>query len=519
MTQTREEGTGQGLSPEEQDFLAGVEERIVSGAASLEVAPALIESVLALFGQPALRELVEADAEFGQLEAQLQALLAGDNADGEARADEEAPEMPTSGGTDGSSPEETPPTESSARASGSASKASIRVGQERIDEFLVHVGEMLMSSKSYSVLENRLSDLDVRQPEYDEILQELKLTNRRLNEVSYKLQNKVLALRKQPARQLLSTAPRMVLELAKKLGKDVLVETEGDEVEVDRSTLDLLKDPMTHMLRNSLDHGLETPEQREEAGKGARGRILLRASTTKKHFQLEIIDDGRGIDTERVGRKAVEAGALRESELAAMDERDKQRLIFHPGLSTAEKATDVSGRGVGMDSVLSNVTQAGGRVDVESELGKGTTVFIEVPLAGTLMVIPALMVEIAGAVYYMPIDSIREVLERGDRRVQSLPGGGEVVEFRDQVRPFVRTGAFVPKGEDPHVDGNRPYWVLAGKGRRQCCLEIDRLRGIEQIIVLDLGEQFPQMKAVQGAALTGDGRVALVLDVGSFLAS
>lgn len=424
-------------------------------------------------------------------------------------ADQDAPAAEDGGAA---ATTESAPKEADSANPQTAKKSSIRVAQDKIDEFLEHVGDLIITSKNYLVIEKRLNDTAATAA----IAQELKAINHRFSGISHELQRSVLALRKVPVNTLLRTVPRMASDLAEKLGKKVEVVIVGDDETADRSTLDLLKDPLTHILRNSLDHGLEGPEDRVAAGKPETGTITITVSVDKEFFTLVIADDGRGIDLDRVREKAVETGLLTAAEAATMSHDDNCGLIFSAGLSTAKEQTDVSGRGVGMDVVMRHVSESGGNVHVTSRAGVGTTVTIRIPVSGTLMVIGAMMVKIAGLEYFIPTADIHSLVRPGNLKPHRTPDGAEVAHLRGAVYPLVRPTDLLPRssGEEGEID---PHWLIIGNSQRKACLVIDQPMGIEHIVVMDIDNMFPDVDCVGGAALTGDGRVALVLNTKRFL--
>jgi two-component system chemotaxis sensor kinase CheA len=307
----------------------------------------------------------------------------------------------------------------------------------------------------------------------------------------------------------------MCTELAGKLNKKVRVEIRGDDIEADRSTLDLLKDPLTHILRNSLDHGLETPEQRQIAGKSQEGTIRVSASVDKQFYTVTVEDDGRGIDADRVRAKAIENGLVTPGQAANLSRGEVLNLIFAPGLSTAAQQTDVSGRGVGMDVVQRNIVQAGGRTSVESTPGKGTTLTVQIPLSSTLMVTEALLVDIGGCTYFVPNSYVHSIMKRDNRLVQHTPGGRELVMVNNSVLGVVHTTQAL--GHEPCEAGGHPYWIVVSKGERSLCLQVDHIRGIEEIVISELSSLLNGAGCVEGAAFTREGDIALVLSIPWFL--
>ncbi len=393
-------------------------------------------------------------------------------------------------------------------------KTILRVNQDRIDEFLVHIGDLILISKKYSVLGRQFEQISGT----EFCTQEMKAVNQRFESTSQRLQKGVLGLRKVPAGTMLRTVPRMVTELADKLQKQVHVELVGEDVEADRSTLDLLKDPITHILRNSIDHGLETPAERLAQGKQEHGTIRLVASADKRFFSLTIEDDGRGINVDRVREKAIHGGVITVQHAATMDHQALCGLIFSAGLSTAEQQTDVSGRGVGMDVVMRNVAEASGQVTVDSTAGVGTTVNIRIPITGTLLVAGALMVEIAGGEYFIPTSDIQALVRPANNTPHRLASGLEAVRIRNEIHSFLRLEDLLPKQQSDDDEAD-PHWIILRRASDTVCIAIDRPLGIEQIIVMELEHIFPSLKIASGAALTGTGRVALVLNTQNLIAS
>ena len=387
-------------------------------------------------------------------------------------------------------------------------KATVRVGQVKIDQLLASVGKLILTLKNYSVLEDRLEAI----PAAGTVAEHLKTTNLQFDEVLHALQGDALSLRRVSSDTLLRTVPRMCTELAEKLQKKVRVETFGDDIEADRSTLDLLKDPLTHILRNSLDHGLETPEQRRAAGKPECGTVRISASVDKQYYTVTVEDDGRGIDADRVRAKAIEKGLITPAQAAALQRNEVLNLVFAPGLSTAAQQTDVSGRGVGMDVVLRNVTEAGGKATVDSTPGHGTTLKLHVPLSSTLMVTEALLVEIAGRCYFVPNAFVQTVMRRDGHATQRSVDGQELVVVDGSILNLVRSAEVLGHATEGAAIEN-PYWIVVRKGGLALCLEVDHIRGIEEIVVTDLSSVLGGVECVDGAAFTREGEIALVLSI------
>jgi two-component system chemotaxis sensor kinase CheA len=308
-----------------------------------------------------------------------------------------------------------------------------------------------------------------------------------------------------------------VRDLALSCGKDVRLEMEGQDTELDRTIIEAIKDPLTHLVRNCIDHGVEPPEVRKQVGKPARGALKLRAFHEGGQVNIEITDDGAGLNAERIRQKAVERGLVSAQQSARMSDRDVFNMIFLPGFSTAEKVTNVSGRGVGMDVVKTNVEKIGGTVDVQSTGGKGTTVKIKIPL--TLAIIPALMVTSCGERFAIPQVSLLELVRiEADERDKGIEivHGAPVHRLRGRLLPLVyldRELNLAPEtGKAPVVDQPTNIVVVQADGR-EFGLVVEEITDTEEIVVKPMGKQLKGITAYSGATIMGDGRVALILDI------
>ena len=318
--------------------------------------------------------------------------------------------------------------------------------------------------------------------------------------------------RMQPIDHIWSKLPRVVRDLGLQLKKNIRLEMEGRETELDKTLLEAVKDPLTHLVRNSVDHGIESPEVRKAAGKAAEGVLTLRARHESGQVVVEVADDGAGIDPVRLGRKAVERGLVTADALARMSPADILQLIFLPGFSTAAAVTNVSGRGVGMDVVKTNIEAIGGTIEVESEAGRGTVCRLRIPL--TLAIVPALTVECAGDRYAIPQISLQELVsldaEKAANAVEEV-GGAQVYRLRGELLPLVRLTDVLGLTSERH-DGHVVIAVLRSEGRR-FGLVVDRVINTEEIVVKAVGGQMKAIGLYSGATVLGDGTVALILDV------
>jgi two-component system chemotaxis sensor kinase CheA len=386
---------------------------------------------------------------------------------------------------------------------GSASESSIRVDVVLLDKLMNLVGELVLARNQILQFSNGKEDIGLIAP------------SQRLNLITTELQGGVMKTRMQPIGNIWSKFPRTVRDVATMCGKQVRIEMEGQETELDKTIIEAIKDPLTHIVRNSVDHGIETPPKRVAAGKSAEGRLSLRAYHEGGQVIIEISDDGAGLDSEKLRRKAVEKGLITAEQSAKMGEREATNLIFLPGFSTAEKVTNVSGRGVGMDVVKTNIDKIGGTVDVQSKPGAGTTVRMKIPL--TLAIIPALIVTNRGERYAIPQISLLELvrLEGEDaKKLVELIQGVPVYRLRGRLLPLVYLDREL-RADPSSVasDTDAVNIVILQADERQFGLVVDGINDTEEIVVKPLGKQLKGIKAFAGSTIMGDGRVALILDV------
>jgi two-component system chemotaxis sensor kinase CheA len=336
--------------------------------------------------------------------------------------------------------------------------------------------------------------------------------SQRLNLIASELQEGVMKTRMQPIDHIWSKLPRVVRDLGLQLKKSIRLEMEGRETELDKTLLEAVKDPLTHLVRNSVDHGIETPEARKQAGKPAEGVLTLRARHESGQVVVEVADDGAGIDPVKLGAKAVQRGLLTADALSRMSPADILQLIFLPGFSTAAAVTNVSGRGVGMDVVKTNIESIGGTIEVESDAGIGTVCRLRIPL--TLAIVPALTIECSGDRYAIPQISLQELVsldaEKAANAVEEV-GGAPVYRLRGELLPLVRLTDVLGLASERH-DGHVVIAVLRSEGRR-FGLVVDRVINTEEIVVKAVGGQMKAIGLYSGATVLGDGTVALILDV------
>lgn len=380
---------------------------------------------------------------------------------------------------------------------------AIRVDVNLLDKLMNLVGELVLTRNQ--VLQHTSGQKDVG----------LLRTAQRLNLITTELQEGVMKTRMQPIGNLWNKFPRIVRDVANACGKKVRVEMEGRDTELDKTIIEAIKDPLTHVIRNSVDHGIESPDKRRAAGKDEEGRLFMRAFHEGGQVNIEIIDDGKGIDPATIKRKAVEKGLITAEQAARMGEREATNLIFLPGFSTAEKITNVSGRGVGMDVVKTNVERIGGAIDITSRVGQGTTLRIKIPL--TLAIIPALVVTAAGERFAIPQVSLQELvrIDENDAGIEVV-NGTPLYRLRGNLLPLVYLDQALkltrPAELQARADRSANIVVLHG-GARQFGLVVDHINDTEEIVVKPLAKQLKGINVLAGATIMGDGKVALILDV------
>ncbi len=380
-----------------------------------------------------------------------------------------------------------------------AADASIRVDVELLDALMRQVSELVLARNSIA-----------RLAEGDQAGLELARASQRLSLIASELQEGVMKTRMQPIEQVWQKVPRMVRDLAAACGRQVTLDMVGGDTELDRSLLDAIKDPLTHLIRNAVDHGIEDPDVRVAAGKPAAGTLKLQAFHAGGQVVVEVSDDGAGIDTDKVAATAVKRGLRTAEQTAAMSPAELCQLLFLPGFSTAEAVTNVSGRGVGMDVVRTKIEGIGGTVDVESAIGRGTTWRLRIPL--TLAILPALTVECAGNLYEIPQVSLLELVALGgqDGEIEHVRSA-QVYRLRGELLPLVDLREVFQA--EPRPDGQSPVIAVLQADTRRFGLLVDRVLNTEEIVVKPLSAHLKAIGLYAGATLLGDGRVALIVDV------
>jgi two-component system chemotaxis sensor kinase CheA len=382
---------------------------------------------------------------------------------------------------------------------------TIRVGVNVLDKLMTLVGELVLARNQLLQISNTVEDTG------------LQAVSQRMNLIATELQGEVMKTRMQPIGNIWGQFPRTVRDVALGCGKEVNIEMEGKETELDKTIIEAIKDPLTHLVRNSVDHGIELPKDRTKVGKARAGRLILRAFHEGGQVNIEITDDGAGLNVDRIRKKALERSVVTPDQAARMSEREIFNLIFLPGFSTAEKVTNVSGRGVGMDVVKTNVEKIGGAVDVQSTPGQGTTVRVKIPL--TLAIIPALVVTCGGDRYAIPQVNLLELvrLEADDvAKGIELVHGAPVYRLRGRLLPLVYLSKELDLAADVNAasDTDRAVNIVVLQAdERQFGLVVDQINDTEEIVVKPLRKQLKMVKTFAGSSIMGDGKVALILDV------
>ncbi len=378
-----------------------------------------------------------------------------------------------------------------------ASLVTMHVRTDKIDELVNLVGELVIT---HTMLRQSTQGLDaIKDARTVSVFAQLE---RNVQEI----QERVLSIRMMPVNHVFGRFPRLVRDLGLQLGKAIELKISGEQAELDKSVIEQLIDPLTHLVRNALDHGIELPADRLSVGKPAKGTLSLHAEHRGGRFVITVIDDGRGINPEMVKRRALEIGLLESTDV--FDEAAMYALLLKPGFSTAQKVSNVSGRGVGLDVVSENVRKLGGSLDIQSALGTGTTFMINLPM--TLAIVDGMIVGVSGERYIIPIAFIRECLQVSAVHVQSVVGQGQVLQLRGEYIPVVKLRDICHLQGEPAA---QPVLVVLEAENRVIALQVDELLGQDQVVFKSLEANYRKVEFMAGASILGDGRVALILDI------
>jgi two-component system chemotaxis sensor kinase CheA len=381
-----------------------------------------------------------------------------------------------------------------------AEASTVRVATEKIDRLVNLVGELVITQ---AMLAQASQQVHTTLGE-----EQLSAAMLQLDRQTRELQERVMGIRMVPVEMVFSRFPRMVHDLGKQLGKEVELVMEGQATELDKTFIEMLVDPLTHLVRNAVDHGMETMEERQATGKPLISTISLRAASRGGHIHIEVKDDGRGLNRERILQKAIQRGLVPPG--SRPSEEELNLLIFEPGFSTVEQVSDLSGRGVGMDVVRQNVRALGGRIEVESQPGKGTTIRLVLPL--TLAILDGLTVRVGEETYVFPLASVLESFQRQASDVQTVKGDREVISLRGEFIPVIRLHRLLAQ-EQVQEGSERTLLVLVEAEGRRAAMAVDELLGQQQVVIKSLETHYRRVEGISGATILGDGRVALILDV------
>lgn len=383
-----------------------------------------------------------------------------------------------------------------------AAETTVRVDTETLDRMMNMVGELVLIRNRLSNLQDELGNEDVTR------------TVANLDLVTSNLQSVAMQTRMQPIKKVFGRFPRVVRDLARNLGKKVRLEMHGEDTDLDKNLVEALSDPLVHLVRNSVDHGIETPDVREAAGKPAEGLLRLSAEQEGDHILLTIQDDGKGIDAEALRRKVISSGTMDAESASRLSNRECFELIFMPGLSTKEQISDVSGRGVGMDVVKTRINQLNGSIEIDSAVGEGTTISITLPL--TLAIVPTLMVKLQDQPFALPLVNVQEIIDF-DRKDVHRVDGQRALRVRGRVVPlYYLTDWLIEGGRQQGNEGG--HVVIVKIGSQHAALLVDTLIGQEEVVIKPLGRLLQHTtRGLAGATITGDGHIALILDLPELL--
>ena len=382
-------------------------------------------------------------------------------------------------------------------------ETTVRVDTSRLDDIMNLVGELVLTRNRLNTLRLTLEDERVHKAISS------------LDVVTADLQTAVMKTRMQPVKKVFGRFPRVVRDLARSLNKEISLELEGEETDLDKNLVEALADPLVHLVRNSVDHGVEMPEVREKAGKPRQGKVILSAQQEGDHILLSICDDGAGMDPDIVRNNAINKGLIDAETASRLDDKGCFDLIFLPGLSTKEQISDVSGRGVGMDVVKTKIAQLNGTIDIQSELGKGTQLRIKVPL--TLAILPTLMVQLGDRKFALPLSIVNEIFEFSSKKF-SVVDGREVVLNRGKAPPVFNLRKWLLNGSDTgsQYEGD-PHVIMVQVGNTSAGFIVDQVIGQEEVVIKPLDRMLQGLPGMAGSTITGDGNIAIILDVPGLL--
>lgn len=381
-------------------------------------------------------------------------------------------------------------------------ETTVRVDTKRLDDIMNLVGELVLVRNRLSTLQSTVENEHVSSA----------VAN--LDVVTADLQNAVMKTRMQPIKKVFGRFPRVVRDLARALSKEIVLEMEGEDTDLDKNLVEALADPLVHLVRNAVDHGIEMPDEREKAGKSRAGTVLLKASQEGDHIELTIADDGGGMDPDKLRGIAVSKGLMDADAAGRLSDHECYNLIFAPGFSTKEQISDISGRGVGMDVVKTRIVQLNGSVEIDSKLGEGSSLVIKVPL--TLAIMPTLMVVLGEQAFALPLVNVCEIFDL-DLSKTNIVDGQQVVVVRDKPLPLYYLSEWLVEGRSRADRKTNGHVVIVGVGTQRVGFVVDELLGQEEVVIKPLGKMIQGTDGLAGATITGDGNIALILDVPGLL--
>ncbi|NMB27909.1 MAG: chemotaxis protein CheA, partial [Tissierellia bacterium] len=377
---------------------------------------------------------------------------------------------------------------------------TVRVDIDRLDNLMNLVSELI-------IIKTRMDDLSGTSSK-ENMTEAIEYLER----ITTNLHDAVMKVRMVPVERVFNRFPRMVRDLSKELNKEINLEMSGEDTEVDRTVIDEIGDPLIHIIRNSIDHGIETPEERVKYGKSKEGTVELKAYADGNNVVIEVVDDGRGINVNEIKKKAIEKEIINRQEIELLSEEEVFTLLFTPGFSTSEEVSDVSGRGVGLDVVKSKIEAINGSIEMDSEVNKGTRFIIRIPL--TLAIIQALLVKLGDETYAIPLSSITEITSITKNDVRNIQGQ-EIFLYRGKTIPIVKLNELMEIESTNILDEH--VIVVVRKGEKQAGLLVDELIGQQEIVIKPLGKYLSNIKYLSGATILGNGSISLILDVNSII--
>lgn len=386
---------------------------------------------------------------------------------------------------------------------------TMRVAEANIDTFLEFVGELIVVGDMFTHLQTKIMESGIDGKAH--IVRDFRRANETFGLLSTNLQRSIMAIRKVPVRALLHKAPRLARDIASAEGKQIEVELIGEDIEVDKSLIDILDGPLTHMVRNAADHGVEAPDVREAAGKSPQGKISVSVEVVDKDVVLKIADDGGGLDYEAIARKAEEMGLIKPGR--SLNSEAIVNFIFSSGVSTAQEISDISGRGVGMDVVKRQIQIAGGRIDVTSEAGVGTEFSIQIPSSVTTQIMLGYLVRAGGRCYALPMERVYETARVDRDEIKTVVGTGRCIVRRGEILPVVSLGDVLGHDELETEEFEQVTLVTVASGDQRNAVEVDEVVGVQQIVLREIEGLESESEVIAGGALMGDGSVALIVDV------